>query len=115
MINQVKKEVRKICKDSLITFIKEGEQCKTSSRKYKLGILHEAKDWVIKVDVDQQLRFPEAICISTQRPDIFIYSLKLRKVILIALACPAEENTEERHSEKISRHEGLLQGCINAG
>ena len=76
------------------------------SRKYsKLGILHEAKDWVMEVDVDQQLRFSEAICISTLRQDIVIYSLKLRKVILIELRCLAEENIEERHSEKISRYE----------
>ena len=67
-----------------------------------------------EVDLDQQLRFP-GLCISTQRPDIFIYSLKLRKVILIELTCPAEENIEERHSEKISRYEGLLKDCINAG
>ena len=34
-----------------------------SLRKYnKSGILHEAKDWVIEVDVDQQLQFPEAFC-----------------------------------------------------
>ena len=115
-INQVKKEVVNVCKDSIITFVKEGEQHKTSSRKYnKSGILHEAKDWVMKIDVDQQLRFPEAICISTQRPDIVIYSLKLRKVILIELTCPAEMNIEKMHSEKISRYEGLLKDCINAG
>ena len=54
-----------------------------SSRKYnKRGNLHEAKDWVMEVDVDQQLQFPEAVCISIQRPDIVIYSLKLRKVYL---------------------------------
>ena len=116
MINQIKKEVREVCKDSIINFLKEGEQRKASSKKYnKSGILHEAKDWVMEVDVDQQLRFPEAISISTQRPDIVIYSLKLRKVILIQLTCPAEENIEERHSEKESRYESLLKDCINAG
>ena len=102
-INQVKKEVGNVCKDSIITFVKEGEQYKTSSRKYnKSGILHEAKDWVMKIDVDQQLRFPEAICISTQRPDIVIYSLKLKKIILIELTCRVVETIEARHSEKIS-------------
>ena len=56
MINQVKKEVKKICKNRIIIFVKEGEQRKTPSRKYnKSGILHEAKDWVMEVDVDQQL------------------------------------------------------------
>ena len=54
----------------------------------------------MEVDVDQQLRFPEAICISTQRSAIVIYTLKLRKVILIELTFPAEENIEERDSEE---------------
>ena len=78
------RKVRKVCKDSIISFVKESEQHKTSSRKYnKSGILHETEDLVIEADIDQQLRFPEAICISTLRPDIVIYSLKLRKIILI--------------------------------
>ena len=86
------------------------------SKKYnKSGVLHEAKDCMMEVNVDQQLRLPEAICISTWRPDIVIYSLKLKKVILIELTCPAEENIEERHSEKISHYVGLLKDCINVG
>ena len=44
-----------------------------------------------------------------------ICSLKLRKVILTELMCLAEEKIEERNSEKISRYEGLLNDCINAG
>ena len=70
-----------------------------------LRTLPEAKDWVMGVNVDQHLRFPQAVCIPTQTPHIVIYSLKLSKVILIELTCPAEENIEERHSEKISRYE----------
>ena len=98
-MNQFKKEVRKVCKDSIITFLKKGEQCKMLSRKYdKSRILHEAKDWVMEIDVDQPLRFQEAIWTSTQRPDVVIYSLKLRKIILAELTCPAEENIEEKHS-----------------
>ena len=34
MVNQVKKEVRKVCKDSIITFVRKGEQRKTSSRNF---------------------------------------------------------------------------------
>ena len=40
--------------------------------------------------------------------------IKLSKVILIELTCPAEENIEERHSEKISRYECLVKDCVNA-
>ena len=62
-------------KDSTIILVKEGEQCKTLLRRYdKLEILHEVKDWVMEVHIDQQLRFLETVYISTQRPDIVIYS-----------------------------------------
>ena len=79
MINQVKKEVRKVGKDSTAVLSKKVAVTKrvsqNSGKVDKLGILHEAKDWVMEVDVDQQLRFVEAVCISTQRPDIITYSL----------------------------------------
>ena len=45
MINQVKREVRKVGNNSTIIFVKEGEQHKTLMRKGdKLGILYEAKN-----------------------------------------------------------------------
>lgn len=50
-----------------------------------------------------------------KRPDIVTYSLKSRKVILIELMCPVEDNIEQRHSEKVSHYEGLLKECINTG
>lgn len=53
MLNQVKNEVRKVCKDSTVTFVKESEQCKSLSRKYdKSGVFHETKDRLIEVYVD---------------------------------------------------------------
>ena len=80
-----------------------------------LGTLHEANDWKMEADVDQQLWFPEAASTSAQWPDIIICSLKLRKLILIKLTCPAEENIEERHCEKIPHYESLVKDCISAG
>ena len=115
-INKIKKEEQKVAKDRILNFVKEGEQCKRSTKKVdKLGILHEAKDWVMETDLDQQLLFPEIICSSTQRPDIVIYSVKLKKVIVVELTCPAEENIEERHSEKLGRYEILRKDCISTG
>ena len=115
-INKVKKEEQKVAKDRILNFVKEGEQCKRSTKKVdKLGILHEAKDWVMETDLDQQLQFPEIICSSTQRPDIVLYLDKLKKVVVVELTCPAEENIEERHSEKLGRYEILTKDCISTG
>ena len=38
---------------------------------------------MIEIDVNQQLRFPEAIFISTEIPDIVIYSLNFTKTTLV--------------------------------
>ena len=115
-INKVKKEEQKVAKDRIRNCVKEGEQCKRSTKKVdKLGILHEAKDWVMETDLDQQLLFPEIICSSTQRPDIVIYLAKLKKVVVVELTCPAKENIEERHSEKLGCYEILTKDCISTG
>ena len=103
MINQVKNEVRKVCKDSTVTFVKESEQRKSLSRKYdKSGIFHETKYRLIEVYVDHQK-------VKTRKVHLFI------KVEKRELTCPAEENYEGRHSENISRYEDLLKDCVNAG
>lgn len=44
----------------------------------KLGILREAKDLVMEVDVDKQSRFPEVVCRSTERPDAVLVGKFIR-------------------------------------
>ena len=62
LLSAEKKEARKVGKDRTIIYVKEGEQPKTLTRKSdKIGVLYEAKDWVMKVDVNQQLRFLKAV------------------------------------------------------
>ena len=46
------------------------------------------------------------------RPDIFIYSLRLRKVIVIKIKCPVEENIKKINCEKICHYGGLIKECI---
>ena len=65
----------------------------------------------MELDIDQQLWFPEAICILTHYHK---YQFIKVKSYILELACPAEENTEERHYEKISRYESLLKDFNNA-
>ena len=49
--------MRKVDKDYLCIIIlskKESNTKKSTKKGDKLGILHEIKDWVIEVDVEQQ-------------------------------------------------------------
>ena len=58
------------------------------------GILHHARDWVLIADFNSNYCFPVHICFTQLGPDITIFSNNLRKVILIELPCPCEENME---------------------
>ena len=87
-----------------IHFVKGGAKEK-KGRKPDLGILHKAKDFVLNVDLDKQLRFPEHIATDVlARPDIVIYSNTLRLVLLIELTCPCEERFHEANLGKIRKY-----------
>ena len=61
------------------------------------------------MDFESSLVFPAFIAITSSRPDIVMYSVLSKTVILIELTSPCEENFEDRHFDKNSRYEAL---CI---
>ena len=75
-------------------------------RSPPVGILHHASDWVLIADRNSNYCFPVHIAFIQLRPDI-IFSNSLRKVILIDLTCPCEENMESWHSTKINMYLAL--------
>ena len=88
-----------------IHFVKEtGVGVKKRRRKPSFGLLHKASDFVLDVDLDRRLKYPEHIASYGRRPDIVIYSNSLKLVIHIELTCPVEENFQVRHNEKLSRY-----------
>ena len=72
--------------------------------------MHESSDWKLSVDFDSSLVFPSFIAITASRPDIVMYSVLKKTVILIELTSPCEENFEDRHFDKIARYEAL---CVS--
>ena len=76
-------------------------------RSPPVGILHHASDWVLIADLNSNYCFPVHIAFTQLRPDITIFSNNLRKVILIELTCPCEENMESWHSTKINKYLAL--------
>ena len=78
-----------------------------SKKKPHVGILYESSDWKLSFDFGSSLVFPSFIAITGSRPDIVIYSVLKKTVILIELTSPCEENFEDRHFDKIARYEAL--------
>ena len=58
---------------------------------------------------------PPEIVATSQRPDIVIWSIARKKVIMIELTCPAEERIEAARERKLGRYTQLKQDIANVG
>ena len=100
------KEAVPISSKSSIMFLKKGAKV-PRKRAPTVGILHHALDRVLLADLNINYCFPVCIAFTQLRPDITIFSNSLRKVILIYLTCPCEENMESWHNTKINKYLAL--------
>ena len=98
-----------------IKFVKEGTRIKNKPHKASTGILHLSNDWILLADLNETLVFPEFIAITSLRPDMVLFSKTIKRVILIELTCPSEENMEERHEAKTNKYAHLVELCNLGG
>ena len=47
---------------------------------------------------------PVFLAVSTLRSDILLFSMSTKKVIIIELTCPCEENMRQWHEEKSQKY-----------
>ena len=97
-----------------IQFVKEGNVSKTPQRnnRHKPTLLDSCTDWHVIADVDPQLAFPTKITLSRQRPDLVIWSVNSKKVIIAELTIPFEANIDWVHQRKLEKYEDLHEQCI---
>ena len=99
------KEAVPISTKSSITLLKKGVEM--PHKRTVVGIFHHASDWVFLTDLNSNYSFPVHIAFTQLRPNITTFSNSLRKVILIELTYPCEENIEFWHSTKINKYLAL--------
>ena len=103
---------KKLLKPSkcLIKFVKKGEKGSAIPKTNSPHLLSAAQDWQCLIDYrENSFVFPTAICITELRPDIVIWSLNTKKVILLELTCPSEENILQAKARKSARYLPLIQ------
>ena len=61
--------------------------------------------------VDRQLAFPTEITSTRQRPDLIIWSVNSKKVIIAKLTIPFETNIDWAHQRKLEKYEDLREQC----
>ena len=80
------------------------------------SLLSRSTDWRLLVDfTDRNIVFPPEIIATSERPDIVIWSVTLKKVIMIELTCPAEVGIEAARERKLGRYTQLKQDIEEVG
>ncbi|CAG9568099.1 unnamed protein product [Danaus chrysippus] len=88
----------------IILFVREGTRAIKSNVK-PYSILKAASDWTIMMDTyEKQYKIPEDICASASRPDIFLYSRILKRVVMIELTVPWETNIPKDYAIKVNKY-----------
>ena len=66
-------------------------------------------------DLKEALHFPHHIVHTQERPDIVIWSDTVKRVIIVELTVPWEENMEESFERKKLRYDNLRMECEDKG
>ena len=66
-------------------------------------------------DVDRQFAFPTEITSTRQCPDLVIWSVNSKKVIIAELTIPFEANIDRALQRKLEKYEDLREQCIKNG
>ena len=93
-----------------IAFVKEGGSTTRSERRVP-SILEHTTDWVLLADIGCQLKFPPEIYDTRLRPDIVLFSLLSKTLVIMELTCPGEEHFEFWHLEKTDKYSQLVKAC----
>ena len=99
-----------------IHFVKERNISKLSCKnKHRSSLLNGCMDWYVATDFKHHFIFPTEIVLTTQHPDIVIWSIKLKKLFYIELMVLFEENFDWAHQHKLEKYEDLQEQCIRNG
>ena len=79
-----------------VKFVKPGHK-PAKTKRPPVGLLHFAEDWKLLSDQKSSLVVPIFLAITTLRPDIIVYSVQTKVVIVIELTSPFEKNFEDHH------------------
>ncbi len=99
----------------LPSFVREGDKLRIRPSIPDLGPLNMARDWQMKVDLDQKLTFPSEIALTILRPDLVLWSNSCQLAYIIELTVPWEDAVEEAFERKKLRYSNLADEAENRG
>lgn len=97
------------------SFVMEGGGQSYIRPREMLRPFSPGQEWNMRVDLNKQLRFPTEITTTSLRPDIVVWSTKVRSVHLIELTVPSEGEIEAAFERKKAKYSELAEECRKAG
>ena len=95
-----------------IAFVKAGDKSQrghANKKSTSSSLLNKSNDWKLLFDLPgENYVFPPEIYSTAERPDILIWSPRLKQLIMIELTCPAEEGMEAAKVRKQSKYMPLI-------
>jgi hypothetical protein len=86
------------------SFTPAGSSPKKQTQR-RTTLLDGADDWKFLIDFDhEKILFPPEIYATPERPDIIIWSMNKKSLILVELTCPAEEGILPAQERKEARY-----------
>ena len=104
-------------KPAFINFVKAGSEINQKHnpiKQIRSHLLSNANDWKFLTDLPgTNYVFPPEVYSTPERPDILIWSPKLRTILMLELTCPAEEGIQAAKLRKQSKYMPLLNNISN--
>ena len=97
-----------------ISFIRQGGKTGNIIQR-EWSVLKHGCEWQMRVDLKPQLKFPPEITTTSLRPDIVLWSIPAKTVIMAELTVPWEENMEAAFERKKDKYSELAAACREAG
>ena len=77
-----------------IRFVKAGEKVRGGTPQPVYSYMDGATDWTLATDLDGQLRIPKEVANTDLRPDMFLISKNTKRIGLVELTVPGEDQIE---------------------
>ena len=114
-----KRSRMKPCVVPKVKYIKAGEKPPTATSRSP-PLLSRANDWKVLVDLPNTgtYLFPGHIAVTGKKPDLVLWSARLKMVIILELTVPSERNVRTANLRKCTKYGeagGLVDQCKMAG
>ena len=113
-IEHARKSSRTAPQRKTLPFVRAGEKIEKKESSGG-GWLAEAGDWKMVADIGGKAVFPKEITETSLRPDMVVWTLRRRRLIIIELTVPWEDHLQEANERKREKYQDLAMECEEKG